>query len=225
MDDRTLARFVGKIEVNPATGCWLWGGTPTEDGYGAFYFQGTNRLAHRMAWKHWIGPIPEDKPHLDHLCHTRDLLCAGGKTDEHRRCVCPFGHLEPVTPEENARRMAGRRTHCPALHEYAEANTYVAPDGSRNCRICRTERSKAWVAEHHPGVLHGTETHCPKNHPYSGSNLYVIPSTGGRMCRICKREEGREWMRQKRAKVKAAKLAAAAPPALVAVSVTPATLF
>lgn len=37
---------------------------------------------------------------------------------------------------------AAERTHCPAGHEYDEANTYIAPKtGERGCRACRKQRS------------------------------------------------------------------------------------
>lgn len=32
---------------------------------------------------------------------------------------------------------AGRVTHCVSGHQYTPENTYVAPDGSRDCRTCR----------------------------------------------------------------------------------------
>jgi hypothetical protein len=205
MDDRTLALFMSKVEIQP-DGCWRWTGHIKKDGYGAFYIDGANRLAHRVAYEHFIGPIP-DGLELDHLCHTRSSGCAGGKTDLHRRCVNAIRDLEPVTGIENIRRGAALITHCPQNHEYTPENTYWAPNGGRECRECRAETARRWVAEHNPGVLHGTETHCPQNHPYSGDNLYIIPSTGGRVCRICKREQGREWMRAKRAAAKAARIA------------------
>jgi rubredoxin len=33
-----------------------------------------------------------------------------------------------------------RRTHCLRGHPFLPETTYTAPDGSRNCRICRAER-------------------------------------------------------------------------------------
>ena len=34
------------------------------------------------------------------------------------------------------------KTHCPKGHPYDEKNTYVTPDGRRECRTCRTEASR-----------------------------------------------------------------------------------
>ncbi len=204
MDDRTLARFMSKVQVQP-NGCLYWTGHIRDDGYGQFSVDRSNQLAHRVSYIHFVGPVP-DGLELDHLCHTRDLGCPGGPSDMHRRCV-NWTDLEPVTGEVN--RLRGRslytlnamKTYCPSDHEYTAENTYTSPDGSRECRICRAERAKEWLRVHHPGVLHGTETHCPQNHPYSGSNL-IITSNGGRACRECKRAWNREYMRLKRAAAK-----------------------
>jgi len=205
MDDVTLAQFMSKVEIQP-NGCWYWTGHITDDGYGTFYIDGSNQLAHRVAYAHLVEPIP-DGLELDHLCHTRSPGCPGGKTDLHRRCVNPFTDLEPVTGAENAHRRSLVVTQCPQGHDYTPENTYYPPKGGKECRECRAERGRQWVAEHNPGVRHGTETHCPQGHPYSGGNLYIIPSTGGRMCRQCKRDSGREYMRRKRAAAKAARAA------------------
>lgn len=205
MDERTLARFLSKVEVQP-NGCWHWTGTITEDGYGQFAVDGTNRLAHRVSYLHFVGEIPDDRPQIDHQCHNRELAtCPCGRACLHRRCVNPYGHLEPATNAENGERgLNGNRTHCINKHEFTPENTYTPPSGGRECRICMKARGRAWMDVHNPGVLHGTETHCPKNHPYSGDNLYVIPSTGGRMCKQCKRDDNREYMRRKRAAAKGA---------------------
>jgi hypothetical protein len=210
MDDRTLARFMSKVQVQP-NGCWHWTGHIRPDGYGQFAVDRSNQLAHRVSYIHFVGPIP-DGLELDHLCHTRDLNCPGGETDPHRRCV-NWADLEPVTGEVNRLRgrsfytLNGAKTHCAkGGHEFTPENTYVPPGGGRECRTCRTESAKEWMRVHNPGTRHGTETHCPSSHPYSGPNL-IITSNGGRACRECKRAWGREYMRQKRA---AAKKAAAA---------------
>lgn len=40
------------------TGCWLWGGSTTEGGYGRFRYNGKSCRAHRVAWELTNGPIP-----------------------------------------------------------------------------------------------------------------------------------------------------------------------
>ncbi len=50
MENRTLKRFNSKWLLDPRTGCWIWNGSKTIRGYGRFYFNGKNRLAHRVVW-------------------------------------------------------------------------------------------------------------------------------------------------------------------------------
>ena len=130
-------RFWSKVDKSGD--CWLWTGALGRGGYGHFYWQGTNKRAHRVAYKFAVGPIPEGL-YLDHLCRVRN-------------CVNP-SHLEPVTPGENTRRgetghhmreKATRITHCPQGHAYDASNTRVRPGGKRECRACDRER---WRRKH-----------------------------------------------------------------------------
>lgn len=98
MDQRTLARFMGKIVVR-INGCWHM--PPShKDGYVMFSLAGKYHLAHRLSYEHFVGPIPGGLV-LDHVCHTDDPSCPGGLPCLHRRCVNP-AHLEPVTSDEKA---------------------------------------------------------------------------------------------------------------------------
>jgi len=74
--------------VCPDTGCWLWL-KPKPSGYGTKTYHGRTVLAHRWAWEHWRGPIPDGMV-VDHVCNVRN-------------CV-NIMHLELVTPSENVRR-------------------------------------------------------------------------------------------------------------------------
>lgn len=128
--------------------CWLWTGSLDRHGYGRGYYKGkTTRLMHRAMYDLVVGPIPPGLE-LDHLCRTP-------------RCVNP-AHLEPVTPEENARRAAmvpkgvaitnAAKTHCDAGHRFDVANTYWRGNGRRGCRSCnraavaRYQKRKAGAA-------------------------------------------------------------------------------
>lgn len=116
-------RFWVKVEENPA-GCWLWQAS-TRNGYGCFAVEpGDNAYAHRWAYEQMVGEIPAGLQ-LDHLCETRN-------------CVNPY-HLDPVTPLVNTRRSSrgnATKTHCPAGHEYNEANTKLYR-GRRYCVVCQ----------------------------------------------------------------------------------------
>jgi hypothetical protein len=135
-------RFWAKVERRP-DGCWVWTSTLGGGGYGTFSIggrQGRQVKAHRFAYEIVRGEIPEGLD-LDHLCRVR-------------ACVNP-DHLEPVTRSENVRRglvpqlvreRQAAKTQCPRGHPYDEANTYVTPDGRRNCRTCLRAASRAWKA-------------------------------------------------------------------------------
>lgn len=129
----TLSRFEDKYVVCP-TGCWVWMGCKLPRGYGRFWKDGGMRLAHRVAYELFTGPIP-DGLQLDHLCRVPG-------------CVNP-AHLEAVTHAENVRRGDRTRynadkTHCPQGHPYDEENTFIYSDGRRECRICNRRRSLSY---------------------------------------------------------------------------------
>ena len=143
-------RFVAKVKIDEATGCWLWTAARYPGGYGAFGVSREGRRwgmvsAHRWSYEHHVGPIPAGLD-LDHTCHNEAPDCPGGNDCVHRRCVNP-SHLEPVTRRVNT--LRGRslaaanvlKSHCPANHPYDAANTYVGPNGYRRCRACSEVRN------------------------------------------------------------------------------------
>lgn len=85
----------GRIERLPGDeGCWLWRLARDRDGYGVAIWAGRTYRAHRLAYEHWVGPIP-DGDELDHTC-------------EMHACVRPE-HLEPETGFVNLERKHLRR--------------------------------------------------------------------------------------------------------------------
>jgi len=123
-------RFWPKVDASGD--CWEWTGAKGKNGYGVFSVPGRNVRAHRFAWETLVGPIGEELV-IDHLC-------------KNRGCVNP-DHLDTVTPKENYLRGANpcavnaRKTHCKRNHEFTPENTYIDPNGYRQCRSCNRERN------------------------------------------------------------------------------------
>lgn len=128
MSEQQLSeRFWAKVDKTET--CWLWIGHINADGYGRVRTGGKVVQAHRVSYETANGPIPAGLT-IDHLCNTRS-------------CVRPV-HLEAVTHQENTRRAAERRTHCPNGHPYAE--TRVSDyRGSTCCIECRRNAAAAYM--------------------------------------------------------------------------------
>lgn len=134
-----IERLVQKITVVPPTHCWLWDAAMDPNGYGVFTLNGKKIGAHVAAYTLLIDDVPEGKV-LDHV------VC------ERRGCANPW-HLKPVTRGENTLRsetgitaMNKRKTHCIHGHEFTTENTYLTPNGRRQCRQCLRRREEAWRA-------------------------------------------------------------------------------
>lgn len=188
MDERSLRRFMRKVEVLP-NGCWHWTGRLTGNGYGTFSFGSKRYQAHRAAYEHFVEQVP-DGLDLDHVCHSDDLECPGGVSCPHRNCV-NWRHLEPCTRKVNNNRGRGPsarhagKTHCDHGHEFTEANTYITPAGYRQCRTCRA-RIMRQVADRRIKGPKPPPTRCPQGHKYEGDNL-AFTKRGTRRCRACAR--------------------------------------
>lgn len=78
----------------PNTGCFLWAGPQTKDGYGKIKVKGQMRLAHRVSYAENVEPIPA-KMFVLHKCDTPS-------------CVNP-AHLSVGTPLDNCRDAANKK--------------------------------------------------------------------------------------------------------------------
>jgi hypothetical protein len=142
------AKFAGIPEylIDLISGCWIWQRAVDAYGYGTLKIDGRNVMAHRAVFERHRGPIPVGLT-LDHVCHTNDAACVGGRTCLHRPCVNPW-HMEPVTKLVNDlrgrsfRAVNAAKAHCARGHEFTEANIYRTAEGSRACRACHREAER-----------------------------------------------------------------------------------
>lgn len=100
-DDEFIARFRSKIDTRNFGDdeCDIWTGALSSEGYGVVRLPQSRSFvvrAHRVAFMLARGPVPADRPILDHVYP----IC------RYRFCVNEW-HLEPVTQEVNDRRRHG----------------------------------------------------------------------------------------------------------------------
>lgn len=88
-----VSRFWSNVNRS-GEGCWAWGGSLDEDGYGEFFYRGRNRRAHELALSFTTGEKRHDS--LD-TCHSCD----------NPPCVNP-GHLRFDTRKSNVEDMLQR---------------------------------------------------------------------------------------------------------------------
>lgn len=132
-------RIAARILVD-ANGCWLWQGSlATGPGYGRVTTPQGKVLAHRFVYERLVGPIPPGLT-IDHLCRVR-------------HCVNP-AHLEPVTQHVNVHRspiavaaINAGKTECKWGHPFSPENTYVQPDGRRQCKTCMRRAKERHAAK------------------------------------------------------------------------------
>lgn len=94
-----VKKGAGRPAFAPHLGhCWLWQGGLFSNGYAAFWRDGHQTYAHRVAYEFSKGTLPLPIIHLDHLCRNT-------------ACVRP-SHLQPVSRSENIQRgYAARNGH------------------------------------------------------------------------------------------------------------------
>lgn len=134
-----VERITTRVNIDPATGCWIWPGARTRGGYGTINVGGRTRLTHRVVYAAIVGPIPHGYELDHHVC--RVTLC------------CNPDHLEAVTPSENSRRQKAERLSrtaprtppriCPRQH-------LIWDDGE--CRRCQELQVRRWLRSIDPSA-------------------------------------------------------------------------
>ena len=82
---QALARFERYIRLSP-TGCHLWTGPVTAEGYGQFFLNGRLRLARRVAYELWVRPI---RPHERVYSNCGAKACVNSRHLEARPVAMP----------------------------------------------------------------------------------------------------------------------------------------
>ena len=95
---KPIDRFLAKVSMpqSSATHCWAWKASRTQQGYGMFSYQGRSIPAHRFAFEHYKGEIP-DKNIVHQVC-------------QNNCCVNP-DHLIICTKSESRLKYNSTRIH------------------------------------------------------------------------------------------------------------------
>jgi hypothetical protein len=131
-------RLAAKTLFEPNTGCWIWLGSRSGDGYGRVRIgsrkDGTRQLdgVHRIGWMLHRSGVPDGKE-LDHICRVR-------------ACWNP-DHLKVVTHQQNMQaspfRVPKHRV-CKRGHPFTPENTGIdRVTGRHRCRRCAAMRARA----------------------------------------------------------------------------------
>jgi hypothetical protein len=66
-------RFLDNVETIPFSGCHLWQGEISRNGYGIFRIKRFHKLAHRVSWEMENGIIPDGLV-INHKCRVRNCV-------------------------------------------------------------------------------------------------------------------------------------------------------
>ena len=126
--------------------CILYAGTIDHNGYGRKRVSGVLKLAHRIAYETFVGPIPSDLV-VDHLCFVR-------------ACINP-DHLRLATRAENAKRHkpeclcsccrpdVARTRFCPNGHD----KDALGRKSGGTCLVCQRKSNREYMRKKRSRVV------------------------------------------------------------------------
>lgn len=130
---QAYAAMLSRTAENPVTGCHIYFGVKSSNGYGSIKADGRTVSTHRLSYEMARGGVPEGLV-IDHLCWNR-------------ACVNP-DHMEAVTQKVNLRRGFSaqsdnaKKTHCVRGHPFSGDNLHIDKRGSRICRECKRQTQR-----------------------------------------------------------------------------------
>ena len=144
-----LDRFMRNVRIEP-NGCWIWIGAKDRRGYGVFCAEGRSHRAHKWLYERCFG-------YVEHGLELGHLVFTDGRHDP--ACVCPV-HVRPITHRENLLEaptgiaaINAAKGCCPHGHPYSPDNTYVDPNGNRECIKCRKQSDREFRSAYRTGNL------------------------------------------------------------------------
>lgn len=136
MDEKTVARFWGKVDKSD--GCWLWSASKDRHGYGKFWHAPRLWSAHRLSWMFAHGD-----PGIMCVLHRCDTPA----------CVNP-AHLFLGTQQENLRDMTRKgRRRSGGVHGVQSPNAKLTEDKVREIRA-RYRPGDGYALAREFGVAH-----------------------------------------------------------------------
>lgn len=147
-NSRWISRLKSRCAISES-GCWIWQGILTSNGYAQDQYRGKTISVHRQMYKVTRGVEIPKKPQRS-VCHTCDV----------RPCINP-DHLWLGSQKENladsvrkGRHQETKKTECERGHPFTPENTYYAKGregrGARHCKACQRGRQrvlKGWPVE------------------------------------------------------------------------------
>mgnify|MGYP001557851138 CR=1 FL=1 len=137
-----ISLLLNNSTIDIDTGCRVWTGDTTYNGYGRVYYEGQLWQVHRLAWTLEHGLIPEgililhscDNPPCFEVSH----LFSGNQSTNIKDAVSKGRHKSNWIFAHQYRSL---QTHCDKGHIYTNKNTYIMPNGNRRCKECKA----AWA--------------------------------------------------------------------------------